>query len=229
MFHVFCVATILFLIVTTGVSAVPPNPWPEVHFHREIEFSVEDTTGAYVNNQGGQTYKNVFYNFPALQLKVSNNPVINVGAEDGQMTTFTSYWLNTTLYMYTEFLSPALQNLSTCTPLEMGFGMMVPDWMIRGATTLNYTIWGTRQSWPMDSNYYPLNLNRKDGAGFGYFEYYSDNRTGNPFRMDAPAGGQGVVVNEYASPIPFTTEPFPNGTFLPPCAVHEKPNRRERP
>lgn len=69
----------------------------------------------------------------------------------------------------------------------------------------------------MDSHYYPLNLNRKDGAGFGYFEYYSDNRTGNPFRTDAPAGGQGVVVNEYASPIPFTTDPFPDGTFALPA------------
>lgn len=44
---------------------------------------------------------------------------------------FTSLWLNTTLYMYT--YAVPLDSVPSCVALDMGFGIMYPDWFKVGA------------------------------------------------------------------------------------------------
>ena len=104
-------------------------------------------------------------------------------------------------------------DLPTCTQLDMGFGMMVPDWFLFGATTMEPGLWQTRQYNKSDAWYYRTVWTRKSAMPSGYFNYFSFNDTGAPFRMNAPSPA-GEVVNEYYDFQNVTG--FPAGTFTTP-------------
>ena len=111
-----------------------------------------------------------------------------------------SYWLGDSLYIYTF-------DIDNCVRLDLGFGMMQPDWFITGASVFG-SVYSTQRSDSADNAYHSTVLSRKDGAGQGYFDYYSRNSTGAAFTMHAPSPA-GFVVNEYIippTPTPFTAD-----------------------
>jgi len=59
--------------------------------------------------------------------------------------------------------------------------------------------YATQRSDSAHNTYSSVVLTRKDGAGQGYFDYYSSNVTAGPFNMHAPSPA-GFVVNEYLVP-----------------------------
>jgi hypothetical protein len=70
------------------------------------------------------------------------------------------------------------------------------------------TVYATHRSDSADNIYTPVTLSRKDGAGQGFFDYYSLNTTGESFSMHAPSPA-GFVVNEYLIrpiPTPFAAD-----------------------
>lgn len=73
-----------------------------------------------------------------------------------------SYWLGTDLYIYTF-------DINNCVHLNLGFGMMRPDWFISDNATIFGEVYATQRSDSARNTYQPVTLTRKDGAGQGYF------------------------------------------------------------
>ena len=119
-----------------------------------------------------------------------------------------------------------LDKTPMCIELQMGFGMMRPDWF-QQATQVGI-VWNTKRSDSFHSDYYPSLMGTID-AGQGLdlpFTYYSafNNGTsddpnfanGAPWLMHAPSPS-GMVVNEYYD---FKNASFAKGddTFVLPSA-----------
>ena len=77
--------------------------------------------------------------------------------------------------------------------------MMTPTWFMDNNASIFGSVYATHRSNSADDTYTSVVLTRKDGAGQGYFDYYSTNSTGAPFNMHAPSPA-GFVVNEYLGP-----------------------------
>lgn len=109
----------------------------------------------------------------------------------------------------------------------MGFGMMLPNWFLTGPnmTTMPDQWQGRRtEEWAVPRGLTPLyqnetfhhtNWQRKDGAGQGWFDYFSLYDTGDAFRLTAPSP-TGIVNNEHYNFTVVTS--FPQGTFDLPAA-----------
>ena len=193
-------SAILLVLLCIGLSAaVTPVAWGPVHSHTEIQFSL--------NAPGYVQRKEFSYDFPQLSLRVDGSYLS--GPAEYELFNITSWWINSTLTMLT-----FIGDLPTCTQLDMGFGMMVPDWFLFGATTMEPGLWLTRQYNKSDAWYYRNVWTRKSAMPDGYFNYFSFNDTGAPFRMNAPSPA-GEVVNEYYDFKNVTG--FPAGTFATPA------------
>jgi hypothetical protein len=75
---------------------------------------------------------------------------------------FTSLWLNDTLYMYT--WQTALSSAPQCVALNMGFGMMKPDWFYDA--NQSGLVWNAKKSNDLDRAYHRTVMSVKD-AGQG--------------------------------------------------------------
>ena len=82
--------------------------------------------------------------------------------------------------------------------------MMRPTWFMDNNATIFGGVYATQRSNPGIDGYQYVALTRKDGAGQGFFDYYSNNQTGDAFLMSAPSP-TGFVVNEYIVPPTPTT------------------------
>ena len=172
-----------------GDGGATPLPWPAVHTHVEMMWNVDAPTEA-------ASQKQFYYDFPARSMRVDNN-------------NFQSFWLNDTLSM----VVPGV----FCQQLQMGFGMMKPDWMIDNATNEG-DLWLTRRL-QRSPGYDHTRWNRKSALPDGWFDYFSVFTTGEPYRMSAPSPA-GKVVNEYYDFVPQTS--FPAGTFTLPETCNKK-------
>lgn len=194
---IVCFTTALAAVASfTTVAAVTdggatPLPWPPVHTHVEMMWNVDAPTEAASNKQ-------FYYDFPARSMRVDNN-------------NFQSFWLNDTLSM----VVPGV----FCQQLQMGFGMMKPDWMVSNATNEG-DLWLTRRL-QRSPGYDHTRWNRKSALPDGWFDYFSTFATGEPYRMSAPSPA-GKVVNEYYDFTPQTS--FPAGTFTLPDTCNKKPS-----
>jgi hypothetical protein len=188
--HVLLGASVAAATLAAAVAVYPPPPaWPAQHYHREAMYSLLD---------GTWNDKLFYYDFPNMRLRVDS---IWVGGPKLPPFNFSSYWINDDLYMY-EF-----DGNGSCYHMNMGFGMMRPDWFVDG-DQLN-TTYLAKKSDATDTNFYNTVWTRKcatcDTDPNGYFNYFSttsDNGqvAGTPFRLDAPGplgSGIGYVINEY--------------------------------
>lgn len=207
-------ALFVALVCLAGLAAaVPPTPWPPVHTHVEIEFTLSDP--------GAEQIKQFYYDYSTLSMRVDGTYL--AGPSILKLIGFSSYWLNDTLSIET-----TIDSVPTCTVLPMGFGMPVPNWFAFGATTVEDGLWLTRQYNRSEPWYFRTQWNRKSAMPDGYFNYFSFNDTGAPFRMSAPSPA-GEVLNEYYSFVPVTS--FPAGTFTVPasCASSQAVRRHVKP
>ena len=101
------------------------------------------------------------YNYPARQLRydmtyLSGQKKINT------ILNFTSLWLNDTLFMYT--WATAISSTPQCVALDMGFGMMRPDWFVDA--NQSGLVWNAKKSDSFDAGYHRTVMSVKD-AGQG--------------------------------------------------------------
>lgn len=201
--------TVALLVCLVGLAAaVPPVPWPNVHTHVEIEFTLSDP--------GAEQFKTFYYDYTALLMRVDGAYL--AGPSYLKLINFSSFWINNTLSIET-----TIAGIPTCTVLPMGFGMPVPNWFAFGADTVGDGLWLTRQYNRSEAYYFRTQWNRKSAMPDGYFNYFSFNDTGLPFRMSAPSPA-GEVLNEYYSFETVTS--FPAGTFTPPASCKAAVPRR---
>ena len=79
-----------------------------------------------------------------------------------------SYWLGNDLFIYV--LDAGFQS---CIRLDMGFGMMRPDWFKTNATTIG-GVWLAHKSDAIDNSFYYTAWNSKaDGVSDFNFDYFS--------------------------------------------------------
>jgi hypothetical protein len=201
-------------------SYAQPTPWPVRHTHIEAEYPMPVP--------GYWQVKAFSYDFPAMAMKVVGT--YGGGAPLLENQTMLSLWLNDTLYIYNGHKAPptgpdsksneALNDygvLTDCQAIDMGFGMMMPNWM----SSYNHTLIGsdmrvTRKWDTNDTAYHSVTWWQKNGAGVGWFHYLADMKTGAGFRMDGPSPF-GHVVNEYYA---FeSVDAFPESTFARPAGI----------
>lgn len=187
------VSVLAFAAAATSAVAqrypVPPA-WPAQHTHKEAMFTP-------ALDQWNQ--KTFHYDFTHMALRVDSLYVAGLPIPPFN---FSSYWLGNTLYMYT-FDSPS----PSCVSMDMGFGMMRPDWFTDGIQQ-NATIWIAQKSNALDTQYHNTVWTRKcatcDSDPNGYFDMFTlaGNGTdvaGTCFRMQAPGPLPILyVVNEYS-------------------------------
>lgn len=190
----------LFVVLPCAIHAVPPVPWGPMHKHVEIEYNVDQE--GYSSN-----FKQFNYNFPGLAMRVDSTYL--TGPSIDAAVNLTSWWVNNTLTILTY-----VGSFPICQNLDMGFGMPVPDWFLFDAEVIPPGLWLTRQYNNPERWYTRTVWTRKSAMPDGYFNYFSDNTTGAPYRMNAPSPA-GEVVNEYADFQNVTS--FPDGIFgIPP-------------
>lgn len=129
--------------------------------------------------------KPVYYDFPNLRYRA------DLFLLDGiYFKNFSSIWLNTTLYMIT-------YDIDSCVSLDMGFGMMRPNWFIENATFVD-TLWLAKKSDATDNTFHFTAHNTKPSpdGDFNYMYSLENATLGEPFSMFAPSP-TGLVVNEY--------------------------------
>jgi hypothetical protein len=193
-------ALLVGVLLCVGLAhAIPPVAWPPVHTHVEIEFSLDMS--------GVTQIKKFQYDYTQLSMRVDSTYL--TGPSIFKIVNLTSWWINDTLTILT-----FIGEIPTCTQLQMGFGMPVPDWFTFGAETMQPGLWLTRQYNKSDPWYYRTLWTRKSAMPDGYFNYFSFNDTGLPFRMSAPSPA-GEVLNEYYDFAEVAS--FPAGTFAAPA------------
>lgn len=185
-----------------------PLTWPSRHTHREAQFSPRD---------GSISNKLVYYDFPRNRLRY------DITYESGPripfitLLNFSSLWLGDTLYMIT--WEAVDDPTPSCVALNMGFGMMFPDWFKRrgdGDDAFQVgTQWLSHKSDGADPGYHLTLWTTKmspDGA-FNYYSYLNDTgyppREGHGFAMSAMI--EPPVVNEYFDFAPVDS--FPDSLF----------------
>lgn len=177
-----------------------PTSWPVQHYHEEIEYA-----------GSGQTYgyKRVHYDFVNSALRYDMTYLSGPQVPLITVLNMTSLWINTTLSIYTWAVT--LDSTPNCVQLQMGFGIMYPDWFSAGANQSGL-VWNAKKSDSFDVGYHRTLMSVKDaGQGtpiddevFTYYSYAdSENFTENgaPFLMHAPSPA-GMVVNEYYEFVP---------------------------
>eukprot|EP00759_Apiculatamorpha_spiralis_P045259 PhF_6_TR42119/c1_g1_i2/m.63607 len=181
-FIIGCLILVVSVIVAqahqpfhAGPPTNPPHnplPWPLSHTHQEIQYTV---TG--LPSKGA---KSVYYDFPTLRYRVDSRDLA---------TNFTmqSFWLNDTLYIYTPF---------GCQKLDMGFGMMKPDWFITNASVVGILWVGKKSEVNSDKLYQVVWRTKEAPDPNPNFEYFSNFQDGTPVMMQAPSPA-GYVINEY--------------------------------
>lgn len=188
---------ILIISICIGLSlAVPPTAWGNIHSHVEIEYNPRST-------EGWVQEKKFAYDYTRLAMRVEGS--YSSGPDIFKLINLSSWWVNDTLSILT-----VAGPFQYCVQLQMGFGPPTPDWFLYGATT-ELEIYLTRQYNKSDPFYHRAVWSRKNSPD-GYFNYFSFNDTGAPFRMSAPSPS-GEVLNEYYSFENVTG--FPAGTFTP--------------
>lgn len=172
-----------------------PNRWPAEHTHREVMYSAK----LYQK-------KMVYYSYPTRQLRYDAT-YLGGKISLGSVLNMTSMWLNDTLYIYTFETGAGRALPPNCIALQMGFGMMRPDWFQDG--NQSGLVWQAKKSDFFDEDYHRVLMTVKDaGQGgpaddevFTYYSWYENNtqpgsENGAPFLMHAPSP-PGMVVNEY--------------------------------
>jgi hypothetical protein len=221
-----CALVLLAVAVAAGTALdAAVLPWPPIHTHTEIQWSNINGPASSTQSISKKTF---FYDYPAQKMLVQNPPLSGDSAF-GALYSFSSYWLDDTLFMVTQ--SEKLSFLNSCVSLPMSFGMMRPDWMVSGNVETMGQLFATKQS-DFERKYSSVLWTRKralDGP-LGYFNYFSYVNSSDPalegvgFRMTAPATSVAdIVSNEYetGSFVPRATS-FPAGTFALPAICANK-------
>ena len=137
---------------------------------------------------------------------------------------FSSWWLGSNLTMIT-WADPRSWQNSSCVQLQLGFGMMRPDWMQQGSCMGD--VWLSQKSAGDDLDYHRVVWTRipvldEDDGQFDWFSSYAG--AGEGFQMQAP--GQSTldyVINDEQLLAPATFSPsddvfaLPSGPGVPPC------------
>jgi hypothetical protein len=192
-----CIALAIALtVLALTADAVPPVAWGPMHRHTEILYTL--AIPGYLQR------KEYAYDFPRRSMRMEATYLS--GPKEYRAMNLTSWWINNTLTMLSYNGSTPM-----CNQLDMGFGLPVPNWFQFGSTTVDPGLYLTRHYSGSDGLYHRAVWTRKSIMPFGYFNYFSFNDTGAPFRMSAPSPPQGEVVNEYYNFKNVTG--FPEGTF----------------
>lgn len=195
---------VFFFIAVSIVNSIRPPAWPKQHSHVEIMYTPSDKS---------IKFKQIYYDFPGLRYYADESI-------SGKMV-LSSYWLKNTLYIYN-------WTDVTCVQLEMGFAMMTPDWFLTGSEEVAQP-WLAKKSDKEDDEFHQTLWLRKSAGDPGYFDYFSDLNTGEPFRLTAPSQGP-YVINEYYN---FTVVDFSKGPLQhifdrpekPICTPHNGENQ----
>ena len=122
---------------------------------------------------------------------------------------FTSIWINQTLSMIT-YADPRSLQPESCIQLNLGIGMMRPDWMVAPASQCMGDIWITSKSAGFDDDYHRAVWTRISALDQddGNFDWFSDYTTGVGRMMQAPGqDAADYVVNEEFSLMPAQFAP----------------------
>jgi len=174
------IAATAALATLSGAQPLPfanvstPKMWPVSHMHTETMF---------VTGLSDVQTKPVYYNFPQSQYRAD---LINLNGVNFKNQS--SYWLGNLLYLYTF-------DVGFCVLLDMGFGMMKPDWFLNGQIIGG--VWRAHKSEEFDSSYHYTTWTSVSAGDQGQFDYFSRNDTGTAYTMSAPSP-EGLVVNEYS-------------------------------
>lgn len=214
----FCIVVLVASILaaaTISSAFQMPTPWPPRHTHTEIEWDVTQSP------QSGQI-KNFYYDFPNRDLKVVGNYAF--GPAIDKLASITSIWKNTSLYIET-VITIGDATIPNCVNLDLGFGMMMPDWMLENIQYMG-NMYDARRGFDNstglnDNNYYNVTWTSNPvGGPFPPFNYYAK-EDGSPFKMWAPAmTPQNLVVNEYPNAF-VPVDSFVNGTFELPASCQK--------
>ena len=113
----------------------------------------------YTIDNGAVSEKPVFYDYLNLHYRADGYLLNNAPFATQNLS---SYWLGNDLYIYTF-------DINNCVHLNLGFGMMRPDWFMSDNATIFGEVYATQRSDSARNVYRPVTLTRKDGAGQGYF------------------------------------------------------------
>ena len=125
------------------------------------------------------------FDFPGLRYRAD---LFYLSGNENPLTTIynsSSYWIGSKLSIITWPDARSLQNAS-CVQLDLGFGIMRPDWMVQGECRGD--VWLSQKSDGTDPNYHRVSfthipvLAQDDGA----FDWYSSYSGGAGFQMQAP-------------------------------------------
>jgi len=150
----------------------------------------------YTPNLDEWNIKTFYYDFTHMSLRVDS--VFYAGLPIPPLN-FSSYWIGNTLSMFT------FDGNGSCFQMDMGFGMMRPDWFVDGEQ--QNTTWLGKKTDTKDINLHNTVWTRKcatcDEDPNGYFDYFSlagngTDKQGEPFRLEAPGPLPILyVINEY--------------------------------
>lgn len=163
-----------------------PTAWPDQHTHEE---------NMYVTVEGLVYTKPVYYDFTNRHLRVdiflTEIPHLNPSNQS-------SYWLGDDLYIYN--YAP----IKNCVHLNMGFGMMRPNWFQGGQQ--KDTVWFAKKHLNSDGDgglYHNTLWTQSPVEGQGNFDFFSyvnntkfGAKAGDSHHFSAPSP-LGLVVNEY--------------------------------
>lgn len=186
-------------VAAVAASPVAPKAWPPVHMAMQQQYSpFSDAEFA----------KPWWYDFPGRRLRVDTNLTRGTHSllpwKPAFSQFFSSYWLNNTLYMYDH-------THHFCLKLNQHMGIMRPDWFLTTASQEPSVYLTHRSEAPRDgqSAFRKCSWMRKDGAGYGWFDYFADEADGSPFRLTAPGPTKSAfVINDFLS-----METPPSGQF----------------
>ena len=180
----------------TSNGTYPAAPWPSQHTRLESMFTpLEGDVWA---------TKPIWYDYTNLHYRADSQYVSRNGNALTTLYNFSSIWRNQSLYMITFADKRSLQPES-CIELQLGIGMMMPDWMLNGEC--NGDIWITHKSNGMDPLYYRAVWTRISALDQddGNFDWFSDFTTGAGLMMQAPGpDADAYVINEEGPVVPAT-------------------------
>ena len=178
--HAFVLLLGLLALAAESAVGAGPRAWPSTHIALQRQYNI-------INDE--EFVKPWYYDFPHRRLRTDIHLVQKKGAvaPAGGISNFSSYWIDDTLSMY-DFVG------GNCTKLEMGFGMMMPNWFLSGGTPMP-NVFLTQRSVATSngtSAFHNCSWTRKSG-----FDYFAD-EAGAAFRL-AAGSPAGYVINDFVS------------------------------
>lgn len=171
-------------------ATFPAAAWPAQHTRVETMFQ------PYIGPGPVWSRKPIWFDFPGLRYRAD---LFYLSGNENPLTTIynsSSYWIGSKLSIITWPDARSLQNAS-CVQLDLGFGIMRPDWMVQGECRGD--VWLSQKSDGTDPNYHRVSfthipvLSQDDGS----FDWYSSYSGGAGFQMQAPGQSElDYVVNE---------------------------------